>query len=61
MDEDIQSFLVKVGRRKFLVPLYEGLANQGRIEFAREIYKEARPGYHAVSVQTIDKILSFNI
>ena len=61
VDEDIRGFLVKVGRRKFLVPLYEGLVKQDRMDFARDIYKEAKPGYHAVSAQTIDKILSFNI
>ena len=54
----IERFLVSVGRRKFLRPLFaemmktpEGLAR------AREIYAKARPGYHAIATQTLDKML----
>jgi len=54
----IERFLVKVGRRKFLSPIYTALAQtaQGK-EFAIKIYKEARPNYHSVSTGTIDQIL----
>ena len=54
----LREFLVRVGRRKFLKPLYQELARTdwGK-ELAREIYREARPGYHAVSFHTIDSIL----
>lgn len=54
----LEKFLIQVGRRKFLKPIYSELAKtpEGK-EMAKEIYKKARPGYHAVSYQTIDGIL----
>ncbi|GJM28911.1 MAG: aminopeptidase [Cyclobacteriaceae bacterium] len=56
----IAEFLKKVGRRKFLSPLYRALANtpEGK-EFATEVYEEARPNYHFVSVNSIDEILDY--
>ncbi len=51
-------FLVSVGRRKFLTPLYKGFKETGRIELAREIYKRARPNYHSVAVETMDALLN---
>lgn len=54
----LEGFLTGQGRRKFLQPLYAELAETpaGR-QRAVKIYKKARPGYHAVSRQTIDMIL----
>lgn len=59
---DIKKFLVKVGRRKFLRPIYSTLANadEDDMAFAKEVYEEARPNYHAVSFNTIDDILGVN-
>ncbi|MEX0891068.1 MAG: M1 family metallopeptidase [Gemmatimonadota bacterium] len=56
----LERFLTSQGRRKFLEPLYRELAatDQGR-EMARRIYREARPGYHAVSTSTVDAILDW--
>jgi len=54
---EIKSFLTRVGRRKFLTPLYKALKEQGDLAFAKEIYADARANYHAVSVQTMDKLL----
>lgn len=56
---DLEKLLVKVGRRKFLEPLYEVLANHSEesLEWGREVYISARPHYHAISYNTIDKIL----
>ena len=54
----LEKFLVGVGRRKFLKPIYKELAKTpDGLAMAKEIYKKARPGYHAVSYQTIDGIL----
>ena len=55
----IEAFLIEVGRRKFLEPIYEALANQSAddMKFAKEVYAKARDNYHAVSYQTIDEIL----
>lgn len=55
----LEKFLLHVGRRKFLRPLYSEMARteEGK-KMARVIYERARLGYHAVSVQTIDEILA---
>jgi hypothetical protein len=55
----LDEFLVTIGRRKFLKPLYTALAETpaGR-ERARAIYQRARPGYHAIAQRTIDEILA---
>tara|TARA_B100000508_G_scaffold136157_1_gene128791 strand:- start:35582 stop:37495 length:1914 start_codon:yes stop_codon:yes gene_type:complete len=59
---NIKEFLVKVGRRKFLRPIYQTLADadEDDMDFAKEVYEEARPNYHAVSFNTIDDILGVN-
>lgn len=56
----LKNYLLSVGRRKFLKPLYSALAAspQGK-KFALEIYKEARASYHSVSYKTIDEILDY--
>lgn len=58
--ERLETFLVEVGRRKFLSPIYRALAATDKgMERAREIYSKARPNYHAVSYQSIDAILNW--
>ena len=52
------TFLVSVGRRKFLTPLYKAFKETGRIALAREIYKKARPNYHSVAIETMDDLLT---
>ena len=58
--ERLRQFLMTVGRRKFLSPLYEALAETpaGR-ERALAIYAQARGRYHAVSSGSIDRILDW--
>jgi leukotriene-A4 hydrolase len=54
----LESFLVNTGRRKFLTPLYTELAKTAAgKERARAIYQKARPNYHFVAINTIDKLL----
>jgi len=58
-DARLESFLLSVGRRKFLKPIYTALAATPEgLAKARRIYKKARPRYHAVSSGTIDEILA---
>jgi aminopeptidase N len=59
-NEALEAFLLRQGRRKFLKPLYEALTrtDQGRRR-ALAIYERARPGYHAVSVKTVDALLGW--
>ncbi|MEX2483261.1 MAG: M1 family metallopeptidase, partial [Brumimicrobium sp.] len=55
---DIKAFLIKVGRRKFLEPIYTALSESvNDAAWAKEVYEEARPNYHAISYNTVDKIL----
>jgi leukotriene A-4 hydrolase/aminopeptidase len=54
----LERFLVNVGRRKFLTPLYQALIKtpEGKT-MAKEIYAKARPNYHFVAIHTIDALL----
>ncbi|HEY8713517.1 MAG TPA: M1 family metallopeptidase [Thermoanaerobaculia bacterium] len=57
-NEALERFLMRQGRRKFLKPLYQKLAEtEDGKRRARAIYEKARPTYHAVSRGTIDGIL----
>ncbi len=54
----LESFLLKVGRRKFIAPLYKSmLANKNLSAYAQKIYKKARINYHYVSTSSIDKMI----
>jgi aminopeptidase N len=56
----LEAFLIKVGRRKFLKPLYAELAQTPEHKaWAIKVYAKARGNYHAVSVNTIDELLNF--
>ncbi len=60
VDARMELFLMTVGRRKFLVPLYEAiLASEGGEARARGIYRRARMRYHAVSQRTLDVLLNW--
>ena len=53
----MERFLIEVGRRKFLTPLYEAMVETGQGDLARKIYDQARPNYHSVSRGTMDALL----
>lgn len=55
----VESFLISVGRRKFLTPTYKALLNAGKTDLAKDIYAKARPNYHAVSRATMDELLNW--
>lgn len=55
----LNDFLIRVGRRKFLTPLYTRLAKSPQNKaWAKEVYQTARNGYHSVSYNTIDEVLN---
>jgi len=60
VDQKLEEFLVSVGRRKFLTPLYKALKESNHKERALEIYNSARPNYHHVSRHTIDQLLDYS-
>lgn len=53
----LEQFLTGQGRRKFVAPLFAALWAQGDWgqPIARRIYGQARPLYHAVTRETVDK------
>lgn len=51
----IDDFLGRVGRRKFLEPLYEEMMATGKEAMAREIYTKYRANYHPLAQGTFDK------
>jgi aminopeptidase N len=54
----LEEFLLSIGRRKFIKPLYEELVkSEGGRERALAIYRRARPGYHPIAVDTVDRIV----
>jgi aminopeptidase N len=55
--DELDKFLVTVGRRKFVAPLYESMIQNNQKELAQKIYEKARPGYHAVTIETVDKMI----
>jgi hypothetical protein len=56
----MEKFLLKVGRRKFLLPIYNALTkNPDDLRWALKVYEKARPNYHAVSQNTLDQLLNY--
>ncbi|MBU2924649.1 M1 family metallopeptidase [Colwellia sp. 1_MG-2023] len=55
---EMSEYLVAIGRRKLIVPLYKELAQteQGKA-WALKVYQKARPGYHGLAQGTVDDIL----
>lgn len=58
--EALEAFLIKVGRRKFLTPLYRAMIESGKKNMAKTIYQKARPNYHFVSTNTMDALLGYS-
>lgn len=56
----LEAFLIEVGRRKFLTPLYRAMKETGQMEMALDIYGKARGGYHSVATGTMDELLGWN-
>lgn len=53
----LEKFLIEVGRRKFLTPLYRAMKETNQMEMAQDIYGKARGNYHAVATMTMDELL----
>ena len=58
-NERLEQYLIGIGRRKLIRPLYEELVKSadGK-QFARRVYAQARPGYHPLAQRTVDAIIS---
>ena len=54
----IEKYLLGVGRRKYLEPIYKALASTPEgLELGKKIFKKAESGYHAVSRNTVRAML----
>lgn len=56
----LRNFLVEIGRRKYLTPLYRAMLESDQKEMALAIYSEARANYHSVATGTMDALLGVN-
>jgi leukotriene-A4 hydrolase len=57
-DKALADFLLKVGRRKFVLPLYKSMLGSSRLQLqARTLYRQTRPGYHFVTQQSVDELM----
>jgi aminopeptidase N len=56
----LESFLVEIGRRKFLTPLYKAMVDTDQKTMADAIYAKARPNYHSVATGTMDELLAWS-
>jgi aminopeptidase N len=54
----LESYLTSIGRRKLVLPLYQALiaSDEGRRR-ALAIYAKARPFYHPITAESVDKLL----
>jgi leukotriene-A4 hydrolase len=58
LEPTLERYLVGIGRLKLIEPLYKDLlASPAHAAFVRQVYAEARPGYHAIAQLTLDKLM----
>ena len=55
---EIEKFLIAIGRRKLIMPIYAELAktDDGRM-FATTVFEKARPGYHPITIGSVEAAL----
>ncbi|MGA0544735.1 M1 family metallopeptidase [Brevundimonas sp. VNH65] len=57
--QPLERFLTSMGRRKFVLPLFQSLWAEGDWgrPIATRVYAQARPGYHAVTTNSVDALI----
>jgi leukotriene-A4 hydrolase len=56
--QQLNAFLLSVGRQKFVVPLYAALLkNPKEAAWAKSVYVKARPRYHPETQSSVDKLI----
>ncbi len=53
----MEQFLIEVGRRKFLTPLYKEMMETGKADMAKAIYEKSRANYHPLAQTTLDELI----
>lgn len=57
IDKRLSEYLISIGRRKLIVPLYKALVKKPHYKkFAADVYQKARPGYHPLAQGTVDAL-----
>ncbi len=59
--EEIEHFLLSVGRRKFVLPIYENMIKHDMRKEANEIYEKAKSSYHPITRKSIEEALEMKI
>ena len=55
----LRNYLLTIGRNKLVSPLYRELARTpDNLKWAREVYQQAKPGYHPLT-QTVNEALLY--
>ena len=54
----LNDFLMTVGRGKFIYRLYGALKDNGKAEWANDVFAEARAGYHPIAQRRIGDVLA---
>lgn len=55
----LEKFLLSIGRRKFVVPLWTAWVNApGQRDAALALYQRAKPGYHPLTQGSVEKVLA---
>jgi aminopeptidase N len=58
IERDVKRFLCKIGRRKYVLPIYEALARTPKgLSLAKSIFHEAKGNYHSVTRASVWKVL----
>jgi leukotriene-A4 hydrolase len=55
-DAALEQYLLTIGRRKLIVPIYKALHAKDPSRAAR-VYQQARPGYHPITQATLDELV----
>lgn len=55
----LERFLIEVGRRKFVVPLYRSLAARDEDrDWAQSVFAKARTGYHPITTSSVEEVFA---
>jgi leukotriene-A4 hydrolase len=58
LEPALTTYLTGIGRLKLIKPLYADLMKTpANAEFARRLYSQARPGYHAITRRSLDRVV----
>jgi len=56
--DSLRQFLIRVGRGKFLYPIYARLIENGQQDLAWEIFEQAKAGYHPIAQDRIEVLFA---